>query len=135
MSGWSTDLSKAPRGKYVVESRRVKGGKTEDHRVFKPDLVWAASKCGIVTLSWYMPELRQWEMFAKGEKPVAFHDFDPDRDTGKETNKRGQEVTRYYPPAHPFPEMVKTPEARADRLRDILCGACTHYRKPAMGVA
>lgn len=130
---WITDISKAPQGKYVIKSRRVKGDKTADHRVFKPDMIWAASKCGIVTLSCYLPDQKRWEMFAKGERPVAFHDFDPDRDTAKETNKRGQEVTRYYPPAHPFPEMVHTTEKRTERLRDILEAAGAHYRKPAMG--
>jgi hypothetical protein len=69
---WSFDISKAPRGRYVVVNRKF--GKTlADAKVFKPDRVILATKCGKVTTSHYMPEEKRWEMLATGEQPVAWH--------------------------------------------------------------
>lgn len=68
---WCTDISKAPRGKYVVVNRKV--GKVQaDQRVFRPDRVILATKCGKVTLSKYLPDEKRWEMLAAGEQPVAW---------------------------------------------------------------
>ncbi|HKY87626.1 MAG TPA: hypothetical protein VJL90_12760 [Pseudorhodoplanes sp.] len=71
MMSWNFDISKAPRGKYVVQHRKF--GKGEgDIRVFVPDRVILATKCGKVTLSKYIPDEKRWEMLAKGEEPVAW---------------------------------------------------------------
>lgn len=104
---WTTDISKAPRGHYDIEARKVKGGKTADHRVFKPEYVWLATRCGKVTLSRYMPKeppfrpVPRWEMLQPGEQPVAWHPFDPS-DTYEEVDpKSGKSVTRYRKPDYP----------------------------------
>ena len=71
MSGWNFDISKAPRGKYVIVNRKT--GKTmTDVKVFKADPVILATKCGKVTSSRYIPDEKRWEMLAKGEEPVAW---------------------------------------------------------------
>jgi len=68
---WSFDISQAPRGKYVVVNRTV--GKVQaDQRVFRPDRVILATKCGKVTLSKYLPDEKRWEMLAAGEQPIAW---------------------------------------------------------------
>lgn len=83
---WSFDISIAPRGKHVVVTR--KAGKTmADVRIFKPDRVILATKCGKVTLSHYLPDEGRWVMLAKGEEPVAWHPW----------------------PEHPKPEVERAP--------------------------
>ncbi|MDF2797416.1 MAG: hypothetical protein K0R85_160 [Devosia sp.] len=73
MANWHTDMSKAPRGHYVVKSAG-QGGKA-DRRVFEPQLIIAAGKCGVVTVSYYIPEHKRWNMFANGEQPVAWTEY------------------------------------------------------------
>lgn len=68
---WSFDISKAPRGSYVVVNRKFGKGQA-DTRVFKPDRVILATKCGKVTVSKYLPDEKRWEMLAHGEQPVAW---------------------------------------------------------------
>ena len=68
---WNFDISQAPRGRYVVKARKI--GKGEgDQRVFVPEPVIVATKCGVVTRSHYLPEQKRWAMLAKGEQPVAW---------------------------------------------------------------
>ena len=69
---WSFDISKAPRGKYVVVNRKVGKEVFADQRVFRPDRIILATKCGKVTTSHYMPDEKRWEMLAAGEQPVAW---------------------------------------------------------------
>lgn len=68
---WCFDMSKAPRGKYVVVNRKFGKG-VASARVFEPDKLILASKCGKVTVSRYLPDEKRWEMFAKGEQPIAW---------------------------------------------------------------
>jgi hypothetical protein len=68
---WNFDISKAPRGSYVVVNRKFGKGQA-DTRVFKPDRVILATKCGKVTISKYLPDEKRWEMLAHGEQPVAW---------------------------------------------------------------
>lgn len=109
---WNRDISKAPRGTYEVQSRRLKNGGEAIHEVFRPQYVWLASKCGKVTLSsWLPPEVspggnpmkggRRWEFFAHGEKPVAWMPLDPADIYQDIDAKTGKPVTRYRMPAHP----------------------------------
>lgn len=66
--GWSTDIKQAPHGRYVVQQRRP----GVDMKVFVPEKVILATKCGKVTLSHYLPDEKRWMMLAKGEEPVAW---------------------------------------------------------------
>lgn len=68
---WSFDMSKAPRGSYVVVNRKFGKGQA-DAKVFQPDKVILASKCGKVTVSHYIPDEKRWSMFQPGETPVAW---------------------------------------------------------------
>ena len=109
---WNHDISKAPRGHYDLQSRKVKDGKEAIHEIFRPQYIWLASKCGIVTLSrWIPPEVspggkpmkggRRWEFFSRNEQPIAWHPFDPS-DTYQEPDpKSGKPVTKYRKPEHP----------------------------------
>lgn len=99
---WDHDISRAPRGRYVIETRRIKDGKTADHRVFERDVIWLASKCGKVMRSYYLPEEKRWCMFSASEKPVAWMAYDEARDA-YEVEENGKTVTRYRCPlAHPY---------------------------------
>ena len=68
---WSFDIAAAPRGKYVVRNRKF-GETSADTKVFEPDRVILATKCGTVTVSKYLPDEKRWEMLAAGEQPVAW---------------------------------------------------------------
>lgn len=72
---WNTDISKAPRGKYVVVNRKF-GSTPADVKVFEPDRVVLATKCAVVTLSQYLPEQKRWEFLGHGEQPVAWMHVD-----------------------------------------------------------
>lgn len=65
---WNHDIRTAPHGRYVVQQRR----EGVDVRVFVPERVILATKCGKVTISHYLPEEKRWMMLAKGEQPVAW---------------------------------------------------------------
>lgn len=104
---WNSDISKAPHGYYDIQSRKVKGDKTADHQVFRREYVWLASKCGIVTLSSYIPDQKRWEFFSRNETPIAWHPFDPS-DTVEvfiERKVKGETrmvlVTQYRKPDYP----------------------------------
>lgn len=115
---WNTDISKAPRGTYEIQSRRLKNGSEAIHEVFRPEYIWLASKCGIVTRSCWLPQERspaghlmkggrRWEFFAKGEKPVAWRPIEAG-DIYQVTDEKTERLsTRYRIPAHPNPELVR----------------------------
>lgn len=70
-ASWNFDISKAPRGRYEIVNRRF--GKTfSDMKVFVPEPVILASKCGKVIKSRYIPDEKRWECFQKGEQPIAW---------------------------------------------------------------
>lgn len=71
---WNFDLTKAPRGKFVVQNRKFGKGYA-DTKVFQPDKVILASKCGVVTVSRYLPDEKRWEGFAHGEQPIAWQEW------------------------------------------------------------
>jgi len=68
MNAWNFDIKAAPHGRYEVKQRR----EGVDVRVFVPERVILATKCGKVTISHYLPEEKRWMMLAKGEQPVAW---------------------------------------------------------------
>lgn len=71
MSGWNFDISSAPRGKTVPQTRQTAKGPVET-QVFQPDRLILATKCGQVTPSRYLPAEDRWEALAKGEQPIAW---------------------------------------------------------------
>jgi hypothetical protein len=77
---WNFDISKAPRGSYVIKNRKF-GSSPADTKVFQPDRLILATKCGKVTTSEYIPRHQRaggiWvearlEFLATGEEPVAW---------------------------------------------------------------
>lgn len=71
---WDYDISKAPRGKYIEQARTI-NGKEQLAKVFKPERVILATKCGKVTISRYIPEEKRWEMLGKNEEPEAWKEW------------------------------------------------------------
>lgn len=69
--GWNFDISQAPRGRNIVTTRDGKNGPMSVTR-FVPDRVIAASKCGKVTVSYFIPDEDRWCMFTHGEPPIAW---------------------------------------------------------------
>lgn len=68
---WNFDISAAPRGRIVQQTRKVKGEDVTGD-VFQPDRVILATKCGQVTTSRYLPKEDRWEGLATGEQPLAW---------------------------------------------------------------
>ena len=93
---WHTDMSKAPRGHYVVKSAG-QGGKA-DRRVFEPQMIMAAGKCGVVTVSYYIPDQKRWSMFAAGEQPVAWTEYVAPTMV---VDADGKPKRHFHIPAHP----------------------------------
>jgi hypothetical protein len=69
MADWSSDMAKAPRGFYDV--RAVPKGKGHV-KTFVPEHIVAASACGVVTVSHYLPDEKRWEMFTADHPPIAW---------------------------------------------------------------
>lgn len=128
VSNWNTDITKAPHGRYEVRERRTAKG-IAVHKPFKPEYIWAASKCGIVTLTRYLPvelphrKKPRWEMFGEGEIPVAWRAIEPGDSYEGVNRQTGKPVTKYRIPEHPFPEMVRPAEERLAFLRSVTKGA------------
>ena len=78
MSGWSTDISNAPRGRYVVGHRKFGRGEADTEK-FACDWLYLATKCGQVIHTYYLPEERRWAGLATGEHPLAWHSDQKDK--------------------------------------------------------
>lgn len=72
MADWNYDINQAPRGRIVDQTVTDKHGKTKTVGRFERDVIIAASKCGKVTSSYFIPEQNRWCMFAEGELPIAW---------------------------------------------------------------
>lgn len=74
---WNFDISRAPRGSYVIRNRKFGKG-AADTKVFEPVAVLLQTKCGQEIVSQYLPADGQhrprgrWEGLATGEQPVAW---------------------------------------------------------------
>lgn len=68
---WNFDISRAPRGSYVIRNRKFGKGEA-DTKVFKPVAVLLQTKCGQEIVSQYLPDAKRWEGLATGEQPVAW---------------------------------------------------------------
>lgn len=75
---WNHDISAAPRGKMVHSTRTV-GDRVHEISDFVPDHIWAASKCGKVIKSYWIPPVGKadgrWSGFANGEQPIAWQHY------------------------------------------------------------
>jgi hypothetical protein len=79
MPEWNFDISQAPRGAFVVKNRKYGSGRG-DTKVFEPDRVILATKCGQVIASRYLPadaerKAGRWEGLATREQPVAWRPY------------------------------------------------------------
>ena len=87
MNRWNHDISKAPRGRIKL----VPATGNTTRKLADPDWIIAASKCGVVCLSYWIDDEKRWNMFAQGEQPIAWMPYDGRKMAGKGAN----------PPAHP----------------------------------
>lgn len=71
MTDWIMDISKAPRGRFVVKNRKFGKG-SADTKVFQADKVLLLTKCGQEIVSQYLPDSKRWEGLATNEQPVAW---------------------------------------------------------------
>lgn len=90
---WNHDMAKAPRGTFRV----VPAGKDAKsaRKVFERAEIIIAGKCGVVCVSYFIPDEKRWNMLAAGEQPVAWLPV---------TEMRTEMVdgkTRQVLPAHP----------------------------------
>jgi hypothetical protein len=78
MATWNFDVSEAPLGGYVSNTRTVKGKEvtSRDYRYAK---IFVATKCGKVMPSHWQPKNGQdggrWYGLATGEVPIAWMHF------------------------------------------------------------
>lgn len=93
---WSTDMSRAPRGKFRVVASGRDGNGTRK----VPELVTiiAASACGVVTLTRWLDGEKRWDMFTAEVPPVAWQPY-----AGPRTYVDAKGKTRYAVdlPSHP----------------------------------
>nr|WP_312970701.1 hypothetical protein [Brucella intermedia] len=75
MGDWNFDISQAPLGEFVSTTRTVKG-KEVVSRDYRHDKIIAATDCGNVIITWWLPQIGQdggrWNFFCKGQVPVAW---------------------------------------------------------------
>ena len=76
MTGWNHDISKAPRGHYDV----VPSGGTSTRKVFRPERIITAGADGQVAVAYWMPDQQRWNMFARGEQPIAWMPYSGPRE-------------------------------------------------------
>lgn len=76
---WNNDMSKAPKGKWVNETRKTAKGKQSTVRVFYRDEIWVKGSCGTVTRSYWIPDEKRWCFFVKDKPPVAWAEFTGER--------------------------------------------------------
>lgn len=68
---WNHDISKAPKGKMVTRQVTTKDG-VRNYEEYETDHVIAASSCGKVTRSYWIPKEDRWCMFMKDNPPIAW---------------------------------------------------------------
>lgn len=74
MTEWNFKIEEAPKIHYKDASYES-NGKTVERVKFEPIQLWLASKCGIVTVSYWLPKEGRWNMFKKGEQPIAWQPY------------------------------------------------------------
>lgn len=71
ISQWNFDMSAAPRGEIVLQTRKGANGPVEVP-VYKHVRLIALGSAGVVTLSRWLPDEKRWEMFTKDVPPIAW---------------------------------------------------------------
>ena len=71
MSEWNFNMDEAPKGHYETQETVLKG-KTVTREVHIPEKFIAAGKCGVVTISRWLPKQNMWNMFGEKETPIAW---------------------------------------------------------------
>lgn len=84
MADWNFDISEAPRGGLVDRqtSRSDKEGNPVVVSEWVSPRVIAASSCGKVISTRWMPESERWEMFTKESPPIAWQPWPAHPTTG-----------------------------------------------------
>lgn len=72
---WNFDLSQAPKGSHTPVDIKYPDGSVRVRENFNQVLVWTASKCGKVILSYYLPKEDRWNLYTKGSPPIAWQEF------------------------------------------------------------
>lgn len=88
---WNFDISEAPRGRMEPRQRTTKDG-VSTWEEYVPDHIIAASVCGKVTRSYWIPKEERWCMFTKDAPPKAWQPWPdhPDTITIERTEEREQ---------------------------------------------
>ncbi|MEH3108926.1 MAG: hypothetical protein PGN22_02345 [Agrobacterium cavarae] len=68
---WNTDITAAPRGKMVPTTVKTKDG-FKQSETYQREIIIAASRCGVVTKSYWIPDQERWCMFSKDSPPDAW---------------------------------------------------------------
>lgn len=71
MTDWNPNISKAPRGRFIIRNRKFGKGNA-DTKVFAADKVLLLTKCGQEIVSQYLPDSKRWEGLATNEQPVGW---------------------------------------------------------------
>ena len=69
---WDLDISKAPLGRTERVMKMLPKKQFIEVDMHIPEYILAASACGVVTRSRWLPESGRWEMFTKEVPPVAW---------------------------------------------------------------
>lgn len=69
---WNYNINEAPRGETVERVLTDKNGKSRAVSRHERAVIIAASKCGKVTMSYWIPAEQRWCMFSDKETPLAW---------------------------------------------------------------
>lgn len=100
---WNFDISQAPKGHWV-EADATRKGQPVKVKTYKHVRIIAAGKCGVVTLSKWLPDSSRWEMFNEDSPPIAWMPW-PDHPHSSALSSRRDEQTGEVAssPASPVP--------------------------------
>lgn len=74
---WNFNINEAPKGEIKNIDRNIedKNGDPTYKDVFFPEYIWAATKCGQVTKTNWLPKEGRWNCLSRGEYPIAWQAF------------------------------------------------------------
>lgn len=75
MPTWNFNIDEAPKSYSRDASYSNQDGKIIQREKFVPVYVWLATKCGKVTVSYWIPNEKRWNMLAQNEKPMAWQPY------------------------------------------------------------
>ncbi|MBN7764096.1 hypothetical protein JYP52_23445 [Nitratireductor aquibiodomus] len=68
---WCFDMHSAPKGE-VVQRETIRNGTVTTVETYKPCRIIVAGRCGVVTMSKWIPDEDRWEMFTQDSPPIAW---------------------------------------------------------------